>query len=637
MMENELCRKTIGDLAKNVYKFVVPSYQRGYRWTQKQVSQLLNDLNEYFDMENDGEQDKQGTYCLQPVILKNNDADIEKLDVIDGQQRLTTILLIYSVIMGYRPRANLPYEIEYDSKTSSELSKKADLSETEIISELLNIDYPDLTLFLRLMLSYNKNGMIDDISRELYEKNVDYYHMYMASKCIDEWIKGFEDSCTADNMVSQLKSKLDGRTQLIWYKVNENISAEKVFTSVNDGKIVLTNSELIKVLILKSENFFDIMDRYVNVMQYRLSSEWDSIEQELHNDELFYFLTGKENYCETRIDLIFDLLADEINESWPENERINKLDNKTYSYDVFNKDFEGKKKIDSHYVMEVWDRVSECFMLFKEWFSNDKLYHRIGYLIVTAKDKRNQLKSIVDHRNVSKSDFIKYLDGKIKDRFKNDDFDDINYENTSAEKLGNLLLLFNIATLLKNKKCDTRFSFDKFIRNQWDIEHIRAVNDDPSRDKKSHRTLIENMLIPLKFINTKESSDLQTKLNEWLEKNLDVDDAKFDVPYNELQEIYKQIRKMMGEDDKMDDIGNLTLLDSKTNRGYKNWTFAAKREFLLQKEEQGQFIPLCTKNIFMKAYSKSVTDLMMWNNDDANWYQDQFLRVMEPYVTKKGE
>ena len=69
-------------------KFYIPTYQRGYRWDEQQVKDLLNDLYEFKSTANTSNGE---FYCLQPiVVMKNGD----RYDVIDGQQRLTTILII---------------------------------------------------------------------------------------------------------------------------------------------------------------------------------------------------------------------------------------------------------------------------------------------------------------------------------------------------------------------------------------------------------------------------------------------------------------------------------------------------------------------------------------------------------------
>lgn len=82
-------------------QFFIPHYQRGYRWTKTQVKQLLDDI-EQFTPTYLNARGALSFYCLQPVVVKAMDTAEKQLhnlegewyEVIDGQQRLTTIFLI---------------------------------------------------------------------------------------------------------------------------------------------------------------------------------------------------------------------------------------------------------------------------------------------------------------------------------------------------------------------------------------------------------------------------------------------------------------------------------------------------------------------------------------------------------------
>ena len=76
--------KLVGDISG---KFVIKSYQRGYRWEDSQVLALLNDIY--------GNGSK--PYCLQPVVVRRLEEDT--FELIDGQQRLTTLLIV-TVMLG---------------------------------------------------------------------------------------------------------------------------------------------------------------------------------------------------------------------------------------------------------------------------------------------------------------------------------------------------------------------------------------------------------------------------------------------------------------------------------------------------------------------------------------------------------
>ena len=101
MAENKIELKSVSEILG--MKFFIPSYQRGYRWTEQQVKDLLNDVNEFIP-EKVKDSNEETWYCLQPLVVRKMDENDSRLgkesdkkdwfEVIDGQQRLTTIFLI---------------------------------------------------------------------------------------------------------------------------------------------------------------------------------------------------------------------------------------------------------------------------------------------------------------------------------------------------------------------------------------------------------------------------------------------------------------------------------------------------------------------------------------------------------------
>ena len=93
MSEQHISLKTVYDLRVNAsdvpIRYRIPAYQRGYRWTSTQVTQLLEDIREFTQRENPQPEE---FYCLQPLVLRANEDGA--YEVVDGQQRLTTLLLI---------------------------------------------------------------------------------------------------------------------------------------------------------------------------------------------------------------------------------------------------------------------------------------------------------------------------------------------------------------------------------------------------------------------------------------------------------------------------------------------------------------------------------------------------------------
>ena len=121
MANNKIELKSVSDLLR--LKFFIPSYQRGYRWTDQQVKDLLNDVNE-FEPQDLPDSKEKTWYCLQPLVVRKMDENDSRLpnnekndwyEVIDGQQRLTTI---YIILKGMTDNGTFPI-IQYQTRPKS--------------------------------------------------------------------------------------------------------------------------------------------------------------------------------------------------------------------------------------------------------------------------------------------------------------------------------------------------------------------------------------------------------------------------------------------------------------------------------------------------------------------------------------
>jgi hypothetical protein len=84
-------------------------------------------------------------------------------------------------------------------------------------------------------------------------------------------------------------------------------------------------------------------------------------------------------------------------------------------------------------------------------------------------------------------------------------------------------------------------------------------------------------------------------------------------------------------------ISNLALLDESTNRSYKNSVFAVKRQRLLELDQAGIFVPLCTRNVFLKSYSPQVDNVMFWGDNDRDGYISAIADVLTDFFCGNKE
>ena len=540
-------------------------------------------------------------------------------EVIDGQQRLTTIY----IILKYLQYGQL-YTLEYKTRINS--------------WEYLNSG----------IVSYNSGDATT---------NIDFYHMGEAYCEVKEWF------AKNKNCEQQFLQKLLERVKFIWYEVQEDQNSKEIFQRLNLGKISLTNSELIKAILLK-RNFNDNREAMsTTVMQ--ISTEWDIIENALQNDELWAFVNTLDYESPTRIDYIFDIIR---------TRNILHLSNES---DIGNDDYATFRYFyaflkDRGDVEEVWSKVYEVYEIFNEWYNTSTLYHYIGFIIATSgNDSCKVISNLIDawlNAN-NKGQFIKNLMRKIKSICKLDRVN--NLEAHLSDKVYDMdgfpqktecrpiLLLHNIQTIIRQNKCIEsgnkfgnvfyRFPYNLYKTNRknigWDVEHIDSNTENELRNQNDR---IEYLKLTYLGITDEEiKQEISTLL---LSGN--IDDDKFGA-----------IRKKITNEDHLSSedknkIWNFALLDSKTNRGYGNAPFPAKRRVIIGKDqglkyiinpeggvvnvetklEVPTFIPICTRNAFLKYYTTSqATNLTAWLKEDAEAYLNDMILVIGEFIEIANE
>jgi len=558
--------KSIHQFLNSDTEFFIPSFQRGYRWDEEQVDDLLNDIWDFFNTphKQDGE-----FYCLQPIIVKK---DAEKYRLIDGQQRITTIYLLLSYFKLYMEESEYEkFTIEYDTRVDSK----------KFLEKIRDIDSID-------------------------ESNVDYYYMSRAYLYIKKYFKNnpsrkmnFFNTLTDINIKDE--KDIANNIRVIWYEISSDEDEIEVFTRINSGKIPLTNAELIKALFLNSKNFSTTKK---DLQQIEISKEWDEIEYTLQNNELWSFISKEQDFP-TRIEIIFELLADK------------KSDDKYATYRYFTKQ---KNLID------IWSKndenIKKIYLSLKYWFEDRKLYHLIGFLIST---EIKSLKEIYDDfKDKTKTEFVKSLYKDIKKLIDLENIEELEYGKDSA-KITNILLLFNIATILNNQDSYIRFSFDKFNdkENRWSLEHIHAQQDKGLQSVEAKKVWLEESKKQIQQIHSSESYEFLENIELLLEKEK--------IESEEFEKLQNQIISLFGELD-IHTIDNLALLTVGVNSSLSNSVFPIKRQILKTKDTNGEFIPICTKNVFLKYYSEYIENLYYWGKKDRENYLSEIKAVLEKFM-----
>ena len=336
------------------FHFLVKDYQRGYKWTATEVRQLLDDLNEFEPKENE-------FYCLQPIIIK---VDNDKKELIDGQQRCTTIYLILQYLGQHL------FDITYQTREQS----------AEFLNEIATLN-----------LSGEWNDWVASHSKK---DNVDNYHFFQAYRAIQNW---FAEK--SEDEKSRFLEKLLSKTKVIWYEVTGEIDSIELFTRINSNKIPLTEAELIKALFLIA--LTDASTR----REWVVAQQWDTTENELEESEFWYFIAANTPPA-TPIDYIFSL-----------SEVVKKQENYQGEYPIFNAYYNAYKNAENKklWVETQWNEVRNNFLTLKEWFKDFEYYHlvgaliHLGYNINTIFDLKLQSNSKTAFKETLKAEFAKII------------------------------------------------------------------------------------------------------------------------------------------------------------------------------------------------------------------------------------
>lgn len=585
--ETKLTLKPIYELLGEA--FYIPAYQRGYRW-KSQVKDLLDDIWEFAGKD-------APFYCLQPIVVTQRSS--REWEVVDGQQRLTSLYIILHFLEKEHLRRDLQeafnkpsFSLEYETR-------------------------PDSANVLKDLSSAQKS-------------NIDYHYIFEAYQTVASWFadKDYNDT---QKFMDVLLAKSDGRpVQVIWYDLSEeckdNDYAIDVFARINIGKIALTNAELVKALFLRADNF-DSEKAYLK--QIQIASEWDTIEKSLQDDSFWYFLcsSGRAEKYDTHIEYIFDLMMQK-----PAEAEAHYTFHQFYQQFRKNKRTNGRPGIDA-----LWKTVKDYFLTFESWYKDRELYHLIGFL-VDCGASINELKAEAD--KLTKSAFIVHLKGRIRKQVKCRP-SELSYGDGPIRKV---LLLFNIQTLLSSKEADMRFPFNRYKKESWDIEHIRSQTDQEVSGSSRKTWALDVLEYLTGTRDVEKTSELESsrpnsehipfisRLREVLEPER-IDTADFKALRTDLLEKYKEDNELEG----VDSIANLTLLDSTTNRSYKNALFPVKRQKIIENEKTGVFVPICTKNVFLKFYSRELGDVMYWKEQDGNDYLKAIERTLREYLPDEEE
>lgn len=602
-MNNNIELKTVGELLGK--KFFIPSYQRGYRWTEQQVDDLLKDVNEFVP---ENIEDKERTwYCLQPLVVKEMDSNRKDecglsqaevwYEVIDGQQRLTTIFIILNIL------SNQFLSLKYQTRPNSE-------------------------------------DFLSNIATKEDGSNIDFFFMSKAKIEVEKW----------KNNSKPLIEKIKNSCKVIWYETSDN--AYDVFKRLNSGRISLSNAELVKALLLKDNNFKGMGADALRLKQFEMASEWDRMEQTLHDNSFWYFINPDPEdarFNSTRIDFLLEMIL-----------RYEKNDKNEYKYNI-----EKELRLNDYFIFTTysnkiieegwekqWRNIQSFFRIMKSWYDDRRLYHYVGYLMnLKGGDKMAMLRDLLCDAEQPKDKFLFSLIERcqktigIGENQHDKIITEVNFANWEYGKnnneIHNVLLLFNLATTQNQISEVSRYPFDKHYeaaKKKWSLEHIHAQNETKANWDETQFNKIKGYLKSI-------SVNGIDKLNEYLSSKKSSEDID-DGTYRAIMSAFMGNDVKMEQDDhgtatfssdfeKDDHLTNMALLQGDKNAAFNNKLYPEKRAKLAEYEnveKESLFVPICTRNVFFKHYSPDSTNPLLWDEQAGVEYVKVMTKVVATYL-----
>lgn len=567
-------------------KYYIAPYQRGYKWEAEkefhQVPQLLNDTYEAF-------QQKTDNYFLQFITVKY-DRQNNRYEVIDGQQRLTTLSLLFYVLAMFGKENIAKDKVVY----SRYIDKERNVFD-DIIEKIED----------------------EDNSRDAEIPTQDFYYLVRAGRCIKKYLKEHEDEI--DNYITYVRNNV----KIILNQENEFTSSEEVFMNLNDNRVPLTDIYLIKGLLLtlavRREDSNHATYSYENVLSQRvvMGRMWDEIYSWFSDANVSHYFFKDDNIGMTRF------LEMAIGEQMSESE----------SHALFN--LYNDKIKNAKTAFEVLQRIKHIYLKLRGIYEGKSiLYNMLGYAIFSEGNEGDFPNEIIDKptkdikvrlaelivskipqlscpENLSKEEKEAYLKNTMR-------YEDLRYKSKN-DSLTNLLLAFSVFP--EYEDTNYRFDFCSYDRENWSFEHISPQH--PKTQVKISEAAKDAVIEKIRK-STEIKEDAKEKLIKHIEngEKVNADDIAF--LYDDGVDLHS--------------LGNMALLSRGDNSALNNNPYIAKRNILFYLKNKGKFVPRHTMDVFNKVFNtpsdKSFeSDIHVWTNNDIvahiAWMESRYKKIKE--------
>src|SRR5574344_894245 len=574
-----------------VTKFNIPEYQRGYKWTKENVTEFLNDVAKF--KYSDGQ-----FYCLQHITLKK---ECDYFNLIDGQQRLTTLYIILSYLgCGDLLKDRLSYSIRKETGR-----------------------------FLEDIRTQNFHS-------ENYEaQHKDGFYIGEVAASVQEW---FSDK--APQFISEIKDKILNHVNLI-VNIPEGVSEEKIFNGLNGDRVPLDGSDLVRAILITraaKEHFGNIDTPELTEFRIRMGMEIDNMNAWWGDGEKQIFfqqlISNRATKDDTRVKFSNTMSISLLYRCFFDITSAPK-EKFSFAYFEYGHDFNTISG-DDHW--EMYNHLQSINSVLKEWFLNQEIYHWLGYLFFNF--KRCDIATTIGdievtlhdvwrlwEHHASKDDFVSeikriicnlilqgYQDessGESKEESFLKRISDISKDWFSDQTLLSRILI--LQDILYMMKIEGRLDVRDFSRNGYgkeDVEHIWCQN--PQDVSLENRITIIQWKEGLKNGITDNTEKVK-------ELSIDISNLEAIISSETLSDEEKARFKQIAKKHGAFSIGNLVLLSESINRDVKNAPYETKRNVIIQNyfgEGKKKHIRPWTLKVFIKGNSNEDSVFKPWSLKD---------------------
>lgn len=277
--EEEFVHKLFGE----DYLYQIPKFQRPFSWSEDNFADLVDDLIDAYEsnatrfgelLDEEGKLNKSNNksyepYFLGSIILNENGSGGDRYDVIDGQQRLTSITILISVLRdrvdhpGWRRSLDKFVQEEENFAKGQEGVVRLEIRDRDQDFFEENVLEPDATL---------------DVKEPEEGKSEPEQNILQAVKTFDERLSRWAED---GNDLTSLAAFLPQQVVMVRIMTDSLSSAFRLFNITNARGMPLNNADL-----LKSENLSHISDADRDVYQRK----WEDMEEEVGNQDLERFI-----------------------------------------------------------------------------------------------------------------------------------------------------------------------------------------------------------------------------------------------------------------------------------------------------------------------------------------------------------